>query len=85
MRGALNSQKPLRPSFQIKLNGEPVMIATVGQAYRFVTSLGAIEWMEFRSLHDDAKVALEAAAENAILTVQATNALRVLFGRAKLL
>ena len=32
MRGALNSQKPLRPSFQIKLNGEPVAIATVGQA-----------------------------------------------------
>jgi hypothetical protein len=41
--------------------------------------------MEFRSLHDDAKVALEAAAENAILTVQATNALRALLGRAKLL
>ena len=38
MRGALNSQKPLRPSFQIKLNGEPVAIATVGQADRFITS-----------------------------------------------
>jgi hypothetical protein len=85
MSDASSSQTPLRASFQIKLNGEPVMIATVGQAYRFVTSLGAIEWMEFRSLHDDAKVALEAAAENAILTVQATNALRALLGRAKLL
>jgi hypothetical protein len=41
--------------------------------------------MEFRSLHDDAKVALEAAAENAIMSVQATNALRALFARAKLL
>jgi len=57
----------------------------VGQAYGFITSLGTIEWMEFRSLHDDAKIALEAAAENAILSVQATNALRVLFARAKLL
>jgi hypothetical protein len=67
------------------LNGEPVAIATVGQANRFITSLSTVEWMEFRSLHDDAKVALGAAAENAILSVQATNALRALFLRAKLL
>ena len=80
-----NSQTPLKASFKIKLNGESVAIATVGQAYRFITSLSTVEWMEFRSLHDDAKVALEAAAENAILSVQATNALRVLFARAKLL
>jgi hypothetical protein len=80
-----NSQTPLKASFKIKLNGESVAIATVGQAYRFITSLSTVEWMEFRSLHDDAKVALEAAAENAILSVQATNALRMLFARAKLL
>jgi hypothetical protein len=67
------------------LNGEAVTLATVGQAYRFITSLNTVEWMEFRSLHDDAKVALEAAAGNAILSVQATNALRALFARAKLL
>ena len=41
--------------------------------------------MEFRSLHDDAVNYLEQAAENAMLTVQATNALRALFVRAKLL
>ena len=80
-----NSQTPLKASFKIKLNGESVAIATVGQAYRFISSLSTVEWMEFRSLHDDAKVALEAAAENAILSVQATNALRMLFARAKLL
>ena len=80
-----NSQTPLKASFKIKLNGESVAIATVGQAYRFITSLSTVEWMEFRSLHDDAKVALEAAAENAILSVQATDALRMLFARAKLL
>ena len=80
-----NSQTPLKASFKIKLNGESVAIATVGQAYRFITSLSTVEWMEFRSLHNDAKVALEAAAENAILSVQATNALRMLFARAKLL
>jgi hypothetical protein len=41
--------------------------------------------MEFRSLHAEARVALEAAAENAMLNIQATAALRALFARAKLL
>jgi hypothetical protein len=85
MTDVSSCQTPLRASFKINLNGEPVTIATVGQAYRFITSLSTVEWMEFRSLHDDAKVALQAAAEDAILSVQATNALRALFARAKLL
>jgi hypothetical protein len=85
MTDVSSSQTPLKASFKIKLNGESVTLATVGQAYRFITSLSTVEWMEFRSLHDDAKVALEAAAENAIMSVQATNALRALFARAKLL
>ena len=85
MTDVSSSQTPLKATFMIKLNGEPVAIATVGQAYRFIMSQSTVEWMEFRSLHDDAKVALEAAAENAILIVQATNALRTLFGHAKLL
>ena len=41
--------------------------------------------MEFQSLHGDVKAALEAAADNAMLTVQATDLLRALFVRAKLL
>ncbi len=85
MTEASNSDTPLKATFRIKLNGQIVDIGTVGQAYRFVTSLNAVEWMEFKSLHDDARVALEAAAENAMMTVQATNALRALFVRAKLL
>jgi hypothetical protein len=80
-----NSQTPLRASFRIILNGKPVSIETIGQAYRFITSLSTIEWMEFQSLHHDAKAALEAAAENAMLSVRATNALRALLVRAKLL
>ena len=79
------SETPLRTTFRIKLNGETVPIATVGQAFRFITNLSAIEWMEFRALHEDASLALQRAAGNAMLTVQATNALRVLFVRAKLL
>ena len=60
-------------------------IATVGQAYRFISNLSSIEWIEFRALHADAVSSLQRAADNAMLTVQATSALRALFARAKLL
>ena len=76
---------PLTATFRIKLNGQVISITTVGQAYEFVTKLGLIEWMEFRSLHTEAIKALESAADDAILTGQATVALRILFARAKLL
>jgi hypothetical protein len=80
-----SSDTPLKATFKIRLNGETVTIATVGQAYRFITNLSSVEWMEFRTLHGDAVNYLEKAADNAMLTVQATNALRALFVRAKLL
>ena len=79
------SETPLRTTFRIKLNGQSVAIGTVGQAFRFITSLSAVEWMEFRALHEDALLSLQRAATDAMLTVQATNALRTLFIRAKLL
>jgi hypothetical protein len=85
MSDVSTSETPLMASFRIKLDGEPIAIATVGQAYRFITRLRTIEWMEFQSLHDEAQAALQAAAENAMLSPQATNALRALFVRAKLL
>jgi hypothetical protein len=85
MTEASTSDTPLRASFQVNLNGESVVIATVGQAYRFITRLNTVEWMEFQALHNDAKAALEAAAENGMMIVQATNAVRALFARAKLL
>lgn len=80
-----HSDTPLRATFEVKLNGKTVSIATVGQAYRFITNLSSVEWLEFRALHEEAIQSLEGAAENAMLTVQATNALRVLLARAKLL
>ena len=83
--GPSDSETPLRAIFKINLNGKTVSIGTVGQAYQFITNLSSIEWIEFRSLHADAVGALQRAAGNAMLTVQATNALRVLFARAKLL
>jgi hypothetical protein len=83
--GASDCDTPLRAVFKINLNGKPVSIATVGQAYRFITNLSSIEWIEFRSLHADAVSSLQGAAANAMLTVQATNALRALFVRARLL
>jgi hypothetical protein len=85
MSNASDSRTPLTATFKIKLNGETISIDTVGKAYRFITNLSAAEWMEFRSLHRDAVSALGSAAENAMLRVQATAALRALFVRAKLL
>ena len=79
------SETPLRTTFRIKLNGQTVSIGTVGEAFRFITSLSAIEWMEFRALHEEALLSLRRAAANGMLTVQATDALRTLFVRAKLL
>lgn len=85
LRDVSASETPLRTTFRIRVNGQTVSIATVGQAFRFITSLSAIEWMEFRALHEDALVSLQRAADDAMLTVQATNALRTLFVRARLL
>ena len=82
---AAASDTPLRAVFKISLNGQTVSIGTVGQAYRFITNLRSIEWIEFRALHADAVRTLQGAADNAMLTVQATDALRALFVRAKLL
>jgi hypothetical protein len=82
---AATSETPLRATFKVKVNGKAVSIGTVGQAYRFITNLSSIEWMEFKSLHGDAVALLEGAADNAMLTVQATAALRALFVRAKAL
>ena len=82
---AAASDTPLRAVFKISLNGETVSIGTVGQAYRFITNLSSIEWIESRALHADALRALQGAAGNAMLTVQATDALRALFVRARLL
>ncbi|MBR1122482.1 hypothetical protein JQ628_13225 [Bradyrhizobium lablabi] len=82
---AASCETPLRATFKVKLNGKIVSIGTVGQAYAFITNLSSVEWMEFRSLHDEAITQLEAAAEDAMRTVQATNALRALFVRAKVL
>ena len=85
MSNVSDSQTPLTATFKIKLNGETISITTVGQAYDFITNLNAVEWMEFRSLHDDAVTGLQNAADNAILRIPATNALRALFVRARLL
>ena len=82
---AAASDTPLRAVFKLNLNGKTVSIGTVGQAYRFITNLSSIEWIEFRALHADAVRALQSAADNAMLSVQATDALRALFVRAKLL
>jgi hypothetical protein len=67
------------------LNGETLSIATVGHAYRFISTLSKAESMGLESQLDETKAALSAAAENAMMSVQATNMLRALFARAKFL
>jgi hypothetical protein len=80
-----SSETRLRTTFNIKVNGKPIAISTVGQAYQFLSSLNSVEWMEFKSQHDEAMALLQAAADNAIMAIQATNAVRTLFVNAKLL
>jgi hypothetical protein len=79
------SETPLRTTFRIRLNGNSVCIATVGQAYQFLTNLSSIEWMEFRSQHSEAIDLLDRAAGNAMMAIPATNAVRSLFVKARLL
>lgn len=85
MSDASSSETPLRTTFKVRLDDKPISIATVGQAYQFLTSFSSIEWMEFRALHDDAVDSLQRAADDAMLTVQATDAVRALLVSAKLL
>jgi hypothetical protein len=80
-----DSVTKLQATFRVKVNGESVAISTVGQAYDFITRLSTAEWGEFRSLHEEARAALEAAAGDAMLSRKATDALRALFARTKLL
>ena len=80
-----DSVTKLQATFRIKVNCESVAIATVGEAYDFITRLSTIEWMEFRALHEQARAALEAAADNAMLSGKATDAMRALFAKTKLL
>jgi hypothetical protein len=85
MSNASDSETPLRTTFRIRLDGKTASIATVGQAYQFLTNINSIEWMEFRALHTDAVNWLQGAADNAMLTVPATNAVRALFVRANVI
>lgn len=85
IREPSSSDTPLTAIFKVKLDGEIVSIASVGEAYRFITTLSSIEWMEFRSLHHEAIASLRGAAENAMLSAPATDALRALLARARLL
>jgi hypothetical protein len=82
---ACGSETPLRTTFRIRLNGEILSIATVGQAYRFLTEYSSVEWMEFCFLRDEAVDLLARAADNGMLTVQATNAVRALLVSTRLL
>ena len=63
---------------------ETVVISTVGDAFRFVTSPGPVEWLEYYGLHKAARAALHEAADNGMRTRHATDAVRRQLFRAQL-
>ena len=85
MDDPLQSETPLAATFTLTVDGERVAIRTVGAALRFITENSCVEWMEYYGAYNTAKVALERAATNAILSRKATDALRILFSQSKLL
>jgi hypothetical protein len=85
MDDPLQSETPLAATFTLTVDGERVAIRTVGAALRFLTENQCVEWMEYYGAYNTAKVALERAATNAILSRKATDALRILFSQSKLL
>ena len=77
-------ETPLAATFTIRIDGEPLVLREVGETLRFITDSRCVEWMEFYGLRKAAIGALEAAADNAMMARQATNAVRALFARAGL-
>ena len=85
MTDPLRSETPLAATFTLTVDGQRVQIQTVGSALRFITENNCVEWMEFQGAYRSAKTALESAAENAMLSRAATDAMRLLLARSKLI
>jgi hypothetical protein len=85
MDDPLQSQTPLAATFTLTVDGERIALQTVGAALRFITENQCVEWMEYYGAYNAAKLALERAATNAMLSRKATDALRVLLMQSKLL
>lgn len=78
-------ETPLAATFTIRIDGHPLVLRNVGETLHFITDSRCVEWMEFYGLRKAAIGALEAAADNAMMSRQATNAVRALFSRAGLI
>ena len=85
MPDSLQSRTPLAATFTLTVDGNLVMIQTVGSALRFISENRCVEWIEYQGAYNAAKAALERAATDAMLARAATDALRVLFTQSKLL
>jgi hypothetical protein len=81
----LESNTPLTATYTLTVDGEPVVIRTVGSALRFLSENRCVEWTEHQDAYDTARLSLERAASNAIMSHAATNALRVLLTQSKLI
>ena len=78
-------ETPLAATFTIRIDGQPLVLRHVGETLHFITDNRCVEWMEFYGMRRAAIEALEAAADNAMMARQATNAVRLLFSRAGLI
>lgn len=85
MKDPLDSETPLAATFTLTVDGKTLRLATVGSALRFISEHKCVEWMEFYGAYNAAKAELERAAENAMRSRPATDALRVLLSQSKLL
>jgi hypothetical protein len=84
MRDPVHSETRLHAIFNIRVNGEPMTIRTVGEASRFLSDYRFIEWMQFYRQHRLACAALIEASESAVMVRPATDAVRRLFRQARL-
>jgi hypothetical protein len=86
MDDSTQSGTPLTATFTLTVDGKPLVIRTVGSALSFMSKDNCVgELTEHRGAYTAAKNALERAAADAILAQAATDALRVLLARSRLL
>jgi hypothetical protein len=85
MQDPFDSETPLAATFTLTIDGKRLRLQTVGAALRFITENRCVEWMEYYGAYNAARAELERAAENAMRSRAATDALRILLSQSKLL
>ena len=85
MKDPLDSETPLAATFTLTVDGKTLRLQTVGSALRFISEHKCVEWMEFYGAYNAAKAELVRAADDAMRSRPATDALRILLAQSQLL